>query len=69
MYVETSTHSMSTPRSYYSKFINHNISTARFGRSLVSGGHTIGENHHVSPGESEIRSIIHLEEVEGKKIG
>lgn len=75
MYVETSTHSMSTPLSYYSKeqetsFINRNISTARlFGRTLVSGGHTIGENHHVSPGESEIRSITHLEEVKGKKIG
>ncbi|XP_024639344.1 uncharacterized protein [Medicago truncatula] len=73
MYVETSTHSMSTPLSYYSKeqetsFINRNISTARlFGRTLVSGGHTIGENHHVSPGESEIRSITHLEGVKGRK--
>jgi len=74
MYVETSAHSMSTPLSYYSKeqetsFLNRNISAARFGRSLTSGGHTIGENHHVSSGESEIRSITHLEEVEGKKIG
>ncbi|CAI8589466.1 unnamed protein product [Vicia faba] len=67
---ETSRHSMTTPVSYYSReqetsFINCNTSATMFGRSLKSGRHTIGENHHV--GEPEIRSTPpHLEEVEGR---
>jgi hypothetical protein len=74
VYTETGRPSMLVPLSFYSKeqetsFINRN--TAMFGHSLISGRRIIGENHHVSPGEPEIRSTstTHLEEVEGKKIG
>lgn len=65
---------MTMPVLYYSKeqetsFINRNTPATMFGRSLIPGRPVIGENHHVSPGEPEIRSTTHLEEVEGKKIG
>ncbi|KAK2371844.1 protein RDM1 [Trifolium repens] len=69
MYTETGRPSMSVPLSFYSKeqetsFINRN--TGMFGHSLISGRRIIGENHHVSPGEPEIRftSTTHLGEVE-----
>ncbi|XP_045815303.1 uncharacterized protein LOC123908655 isoform X1 [Trifolium pratense] len=69
MYTETGRPSMSVPLSFNSKeqetsFINRN--TVIYGHSLISGRRIIGENHHVSPGEPEIRSTstTHLEEVE-----
>ncbi|WJX54646.1 RNA-directed DNA methylation 1 [Trifolium repens] len=73
VYTETGRPSMLVPLSFYSKeqetsFINRN--TAMFGHSLISGRRIIGENHHVSPGEPEIRSTstTHLEEVQANHL-